>query len=188
MSDAEHTDGDAPDAEALADLAAAVDGNEAELTALVERLDDVNELLDVLALGTSAMDDEMVQTLAETGTNLGTLADAAAEPATVRGVESLLHAVGDATGDLEEPPEQVGVVGLLLAMRDPEVQAGMGFLVALARNLGADLTRRSELRQPLDEDAADLEAVLAAADASVGEQSAADDGADAAVAAEPEAR
>jgi uncharacterized protein YjgD (DUF1641 family) len=139
------------DAEQLAELAASVDGNEAELAELLDRLDEVNDLLDVLALGTGAMDDEMVQTLAATGGNLGALADAAAEPATVRGVESLLHAVGDATGDLEEPPERMGIVGLLRALRDPEVQAGLGFLVTVSKHLGRDLTRRSELRQELDD-------------------------------------
>jgi uncharacterized protein YjgD (DUF1641 family) len=135
----------------LAELADAVDGNEDDLAELLDRVDEVNDLLDVLALGTRAMDDEMVQTLAATGGNLGALADAAAEPATVRGVESLLHAVGDATGDLEEPPEAVGIVGLLRAMRDPEVQAGLGYLVAVSKHLGRDLTRRSELRRDLDD-------------------------------------
>lgn len=160
MSEQEQQDaraGDDSSAEAstdvaqLAELADAVDGNEADLAELLDRVDEVNDLLDVLALGTQAMDDEMVQTLAATGGNLGALADAAAEPATVRGVESLLHAVGDATGDLEEPPEKVGIVGLLRAMRDPEVQAGLGYLVAVSKHLGRDLTRRSELRRDLDD-------------------------------------
>jgi uncharacterized protein YjgD (DUF1641 family) len=151
---------DGVDVEDLEPLVEAVDGNEEELARLVERLDDVNQLLDVLALGTGAMDDEMVTKLAATGNNLGAVADAAAEPETVRGVESMLHAVGDATGDLEEAPERLGVVGLLRALRDPEVQAGMGFLVAVARNLGADLTRRSELREGMDAVDADLQAHL----------------------------
>jgi uncharacterized protein YjgD (DUF1641 family) len=140
-----------PEGEELAAFAEAVDGNEAELATLVDRLDDVNELLDGLALALSATDDEMVEKLAATGTELGAVADAAAEPETARGVESMLHAVGDAT-DLEEPPERVGILGLLAAMRDPEVQAGMGFLLAVAGNLGADLTRRAELRQGHDHD------------------------------------
>ncbi|MFC7019760.1 MULTISPECIES: DUF1641 domain-containing protein [Haloarcula] len=139
------------DLDQLTELADAVEGNEAEVAELLDRVDEVNDLLDVLALGTQAMDDEMVQKLADTGGNLGALADAAAEPATVRGAESLLHAVGDATGDLEEPPERVGVVGLLRALRDPEVQAGLGYLVAVSRHLGRDLTRRSELRQELED-------------------------------------
>ena len=152
--DGGETVGDAVDAAAADSLSAAdldacadaIEGNEAALAALLDRADEVADLLDVLALATGALDDDMVVKLARTGGNLGAVADAAAEPETVRGVESVLHAVGDATGDLEEPPEPVGVVGLLRALRDPEVQAGLGFLVAVSKHLGRDLERRSALR------------------------------------------
>lgn len=124
----------------------AVDGNEEDLAELVDRLDEINDLLDVLALGSAAADDEMVVTLAETANNIGTLADTATEPETVRGLESVLHAVGDAAGDLEEPPEPVGMLGLMKALRDPDVQTGLGFLIAISRGIGHDLERRAELR------------------------------------------
>lgn len=127
-------------------LLEALDGNEADVTELLERLDEINDLLDILALGSAAIDDEMVVLLAETANNIGTLADTATEPETVRGLESVLHAVGDAAGDLDEPPERVGMLGLLKAMRDPEVQAGLGFIVAIAKGIGRDLDRRVEMR------------------------------------------
>ena len=107
-------------------LAEAIEGNEEALAEFVEHLDEVNDLLDILALGSAAVDDEMVVMLAETANNVGTLADTATEPETVRGLESVLHAVGDAAGDLDEPPERVGTLGLLRALRDPEVQTGLG--------------------------------------------------------------
>ena len=128
-------------------LAEAIDGNEEALAEFVEHLDEVNDLLDILALGSAAVDDEMVVMLAETANNVGTLADTATEPGTVRGLESVLHAVGDAAGDLDEPPERVGPVGLLRALRDPEVQAGLGFVLAIAKGVGRDLERRSEMRR-----------------------------------------
>ena len=128
-------------------LADAVEGNEEALAEFVEHLDEVNDLLDILALGSAAVDDEMVVMLAETANNVGTLADTATEPETVRGLESVLHAVGDAAGDLDEPPERLGPIGLLRALRDPEVQAGLGFLVAVSKGIGRDLERRSEMRQ-----------------------------------------
>jgi len=127
-------------------LADAIDGNEAALAEFVEHLDEVNDLLDILALGSAAVDDEMVVMLAETANNVGTLADTATEAGTVRGLESVLHAVGDAAGDLDEPPERVGPVGLLRALRDPEVQMGLGFVIAIAKGIGKDLERRSEMR------------------------------------------
>jgi uncharacterized protein YjgD (DUF1641 family) len=96
-------------------------------------LEELAELADAATLVTSAMDDEMVMRLARTGSSLGEVADTAAEPETARGIQRLLDAVGEAGG---EPPEPVGAVGLLGALRDPEVKRGMGFLVALARGLG----------------------------------------------------
>lgn len=96
-------------------------------------LDDLAALGDVVSLGSAALDDEMVTSLAHTGGRLGELADVAADDETARGLQTLLTAVGAANaGDAD----QVGPVGLVRALRDPEVQTGMGFLVALARELG----------------------------------------------------
>ncbi len=127
-------------------LIKALEGNEADVAELLERLDEINDLLDILALGSAAVDDEMVVMLAETANNIGTLADTATEPETVRGLESVLHAIGDAAGDLDEPPERVGKIGLLKALGDPEVQTGLGFIIAIARGIGHDLDRRVEMR------------------------------------------
>ena len=136
-----------PEIEPTDALAEAIEGNEAELAEFVEHVEEVNDLLDLLSLGSAAVDDEMVVLLAETANNVGTLADTATEPGTVRGLESILHAVGDAAGDMDEPPERLGPVGLLRALRDPDVQAGLGFVIAVARGIGRDLERRSEMRR-----------------------------------------
>ncbi|WP_227134185.1 DUF1641 domain-containing protein [Halorubellus salinus] len=124
-------------------LAEAVGANGGELAEAMETvvalqrsgtLDDLAAIADAVALASSALDDEMVETLAARGTALGELADTAAEPETVRGLGAMLDAVGDAT---EEPPESVGVVGALRATRDPEVRSGLGFLLAVAKALGS---------------------------------------------------
>ena len=124
-------------------LADAVGANGGELAEAMETvvalqrsgtLDDLAAIADVVALASGALDDEMVETLAARGTALGELADTAAEPETARGLSTMLDAVGDAT---EEPPEPVGVVGALRATLDPEVRAGLGFLLAVAKALGA---------------------------------------------------
>ena len=60
-------------------LAAAIAEDPEAVAAFVRRLDDVNELLDVLALATEAADDEMVSSVAGTAGSLGELADEAAE-------------------------------------------------------------------------------------------------------------
>ena len=123
-------------------LAASVGENAEDLEGALETLvrlervgtlDELAELADAATLLTAALDDEMVVRLARTGSSLGEVADTAAEPETAQGIKRLLDAVGEAGG---EPPEEVGAIGLVRALRDPEVKRGMGFLVALARGLG----------------------------------------------------
>ena len=124
-----------------ADLEAALAEHEADVVHLLEELDTVGQAVDLLAFAAEALDDEMVVLLARTADQLGELADTASEPETVRGLQSALVALGEAA---DEPPTRVGTLGLLRAMRDPEVQVGLGFVLALARALGRELTRHEE--------------------------------------------
>jgi uncharacterized protein YjgD (DUF1641 family) len=96
-------------------------------------LDDLAAFADTVALLSAAMDDEMVTSLTGMGSRLGELADTASDDEVAQGLESMLHAVGDATS---EEPEPVGAVGLVKALRDPDVRAGMGVAIALLRALG----------------------------------------------------
>jgi uncharacterized protein YjgD (DUF1641 family) len=80
-----------------------------------------------------ALDDDMAVSLAGTGASLGELADSAAEEDTRDGLATVLGAVGDAQSEEVSP---VGPVGLVRASRDEEVQAGLGYLLVLARALG----------------------------------------------------
>lgn len=127
-------------------LGEAVGQNAAELADGVESvaelqrtgtLDDLLELAEIASLATAAMDDEMVQSLASTGTRLGELADTAADEDVASGLENALIAVGEATS---EEPERIGVVGLFKALRDPDVQAGLGVVIALSGALGRAMT------------------------------------------------
>ena len=124
-----------------AELAAALEANEADIVHLVDELDTVGQLVDLLAFAAEALDDEMVVLLARTADQFGELADTASEPETVRGLQSALVAVGEAA---DEPPRRVGTLGLLRALRDPEVQVGLGFLLAVSRALGRELNRRED--------------------------------------------
>ncbi|ODR81498.1 hypothetical protein BG842_04110 [Haladaptatus sp. W1] len=131
------------------ELTESVGANGAELTEALETLvrlqksgtlDELAALADLLPLASGALDDEMISTLVDAGSSLGEVADTASDPDTVRGMETVLQAVGDAS-DAESPPERVGVVGLLRATRDPEVQAGLGFVLAIAKALGRETWR-----------------------------------------------
>nr|WP_233745585.1 DUF1641 domain-containing protein [Halobacterium bonnevillei] len=75
----------------------------------------------------------MVRSLAATGSSLGEVAETAADEDASDGIETALTALGEADS---ETPERVGPVGLLKATRDPDVQHGLGYLVAMARAIG----------------------------------------------------
>jgi uncharacterized protein YjgD (DUF1641 family) len=96
-------------------------------------LDDLAELAEVGALAGDAMNDEMVRTLASTGTALGEVADTAATEETRNGLTTVLEGLGAAE---TKDPERVGMVGLLRGVRDPEVQYGLGYILAIARAIG----------------------------------------------------
>jgi uncharacterized protein YjgD (DUF1641 family) len=99
------------------------------------KLDELAELAEVGSLATAALDDEMVTSLAGTGAALGEVAQTAADDDTRDGIETLLAGLGEAERD---PPEPVGPVGLLRGLRDPDVQYGLGYLLALAGAVGRE--------------------------------------------------
>src|SRR6056297_1108195 len=96
-------------------------------------LDELAELGDVVSLGTSAMTDDMVRSLAGTGSSLGELADTAAQDDTRGGLTALLNSLSAAE---QAETVAVGPVGLMKAIRDPEIQHGLGYLLAIAKALG----------------------------------------------------
>jgi len=124
------------------DVAGAVGANGAALEDALESLvalqesgtlDELMELAEVVSLLTAALDDEMVRSLAATGSSLGEVAETASDEDASDGIETALTALGEADS---ETPERVGPVGLLKASRDPDVQHGLGYLVAMARAIG----------------------------------------------------
>ena len=123
-------------------LAETVGANGAELQEALETLlalqrggtlDDLVELAGVASLASAALDDEMVRSLAATGSSVGELADTAADEDTSQGLQTVLEGLGAAE---REPPERVGAIGLLRKSRDPDVQYGLGYLFAVAGAVG----------------------------------------------------
>ncbi|MFC5368096.1 DUF1641 domain-containing protein [Salinirubrum litoreum] len=127
-------------------LAEAVGRNGDDLTEALETvvelqrtgtLDELVALADTVSLATHALDDEMVVSLARTGASLGEVADVASDDDTARGLRTLLGAVGDATRDGEVEP--LGPFGLLRSLWTADVRVGLGYAVAVLRNLGRRL-------------------------------------------------
>lgn len=130
-----------------ASLAASVGDDAAEIESALETLvrleragtlEELADVADAATLLTAALDDEMVMRLARTGSSLGEVAETASEPETARGVQTLLRAVGEANDGVHEP---AGAMGLVRSLRDPDVRRGMGFLLAVAREIGRGVDR-----------------------------------------------
>jgi uncharacterized protein YjgD (DUF1641 family) len=130
----------------LADLGESVGQNAEEMTEAVETivelqesgtLDDVAEFAHVISLLEGAMDDEMIMSVAGAGSRLGEVVETAGDEEVAGGLESVLQAVGDATS---EEPDEVGIIGLARALRDPEVRAGMGVALNLLQALGQSVS------------------------------------------------
>ncbi|MFW5916834.1 MAG: DUF1641 domain-containing protein [Halorubrum sp.] len=145
---AESADGIATD-ETVA-LAATVGSNGDELREAMETLielqrsgtlDELAELGQVGSLATAALDDEMVRSLAGTGSALGEVADTAADADTRDGVKTLLEGVGAAQ---RSDPEPVGALGLARGIRDPEVQYGLGYVLAISKAIGRSRTESTD--------------------------------------------
>jgi len=139
---AESADGIATD-ETVA-LAAAVGENGDELREALETLtelqrsgalDELAELAQVGSLATAALDDEMVRSLAGTGTALGEGAQTAPDGSARAGVQSVRAGVGAAH---RSDPEPVGALGLARSVRDPEIQYGLGYVLAIAKAIGRE--------------------------------------------------
>lgn len=130
--------GDTATVEVNEELKGAIEENPEALAGFIQRLDLVNEVLDIADLGISAMDDEMVKTLVGMATRLGELVDTAADPGTVKGLENLLEATREAS-DADNLPESTGVMSLMGKLNDPEVRRGISFLLVLTKYLGKSL-------------------------------------------------
>ncbi|MFA9518405.1 DUF1641 domain-containing protein [Halopenitus sp. H-Gu1] len=137
---AESADGLATDGTVV--LAGAVGENGEELRDALETvvelqqsgtLSELSELAEVVSLATAALDDEMVTSIAGTGSGLAEVAQTAGEEDTREGIETLLDGVATAEG---EQPEAAGTLDLLRAIRDPEVQYGLGYMISIARAIG----------------------------------------------------
>ena len=100
-------------------------------------LDDVVELAELASLAKSALDDEMVASLAGTGEPLGELADTAAKDDTRSAIDVLLGALGDA--DASGP---VDLGDVWAGIRDGEFLAGARYALAIVRSLGRAVQNR----------------------------------------------
>ncbi|MEM0204003.1 MAG: DUF1641 domain-containing protein [Archaeoglobaceae archaeon] len=52
---------------------------------------------------------------------------------------ALLNAIGDAICRCEKEPQPVGLIGLIKALRDPDVKKAIGILVNIAKELGKQI-------------------------------------------------
>jgi uncharacterized protein YjgD (DUF1641 family) len=173
------TDADGADEAAEADETAADAGGDlppevrsaiaehpGEVARFLDNLGEVNDLLDGTAVATSALDDEMVMTLAETGSNLGAVADGLATPEAAQ----LGEAAGENAGDLAEAIETLGrlqrsgTLDDVLALADTLSLVSAALDDEMVMNLTATGSRLGELADTAADDdvAGSLQAILRA--------------------------
>ena len=113
------------------ELTTAIEENPEAFATFVRNLDTVNELVEVADLGTAAMDDEMVTSLAGTGASLGELAETAANDDTRGALQTVLGALGDANSS-----GPVDLHDVWDGIRSGEFLTGIRYVLAIVRSLG----------------------------------------------------
>ena len=158
-------DGD-DDQQVPPELVSAVENNPEEVARLIQNAGQVNDLLDASAVATAAIDDGMVQRLAEDGSNLGAAADGAATPdlaalgesvgenadSLAAGVETIAEL--QESGTLDDLAAFADILALLSAAMDDEMVTS---LTSTGSRLGELADTASD-----DEVAAGLESTLRA--------------------------
>jgi uncharacterized protein YjgD (DUF1641 family) len=157
MSESSDTAQEAFDATEYDSLEAAIAENPEAVAAFVRRLDAVNELLDAVALGTEALEDDMVAELASTAATLAEAGDGLATEETVR----LAAVVGESGDDLAAALEtlvelqRAGTLDELVGL----VDALSLLTAALEDDMVAELARTGSRLGEVADEAADPEAV-----------------------------
>jgi uncharacterized protein YjgD (DUF1641 family) len=119
------------------ELTAAIEENPEAFATFVRNLDTVNELVEVAELGTAAMDDEMIVSLAGTGASLGELADTATTDDTRSALQVVLGALGDANAN-----GPVDRHDLWEGIRNGEFLTGIRYALAVLKSLGRVVRNR----------------------------------------------
>jgi uncharacterized protein YjgD (DUF1641 family) len=121
-----------------------VEANQEELSAGLEKvvrlerdgtLDELVEIADAVTVLSSALDDEMVMSVAEMGGSFGEVADTASEDDSVDTLDSAVRSLSKA----KRESEPMGLLGAVRASRSKEFRRSLGFLVSVAQNLGEEL-------------------------------------------------
>lgn len=103
-------------------------------------LDDLLQASNAISLAADALDDEMIVSMMSMVGDLGQAADGAAQTNAIRTFQAMTDALDEASDF--EAAEPVGMLGMVSKMRDPEVQQGIGFLLAIAKAFGHQINRR----------------------------------------------
>ena len=121
-----------------------VEDNQEELSAGLEKvarlerdgtLDELVEIADAVTVLSSALDDEMVMSVAEMGGSFGEVADTASEDDSVDTLDSAVRSLSKA----KRESEPMGLLGAVRASRSKEFKRSLGFLISVAQNLGEEL-------------------------------------------------
>ncbi len=98
-------------------------------------LDAIIGFASLIKIFQDSISDTVVDKTSEIASNLGLLSAKFTNDRTL----ALLNAIGDAICRCEKEPQPIGLLGLIKALRDPEVKKTIGMLVNIAKELGKQI-------------------------------------------------
>jgi uncharacterized protein YjgD (DUF1641 family) len=100
-------------------------------------LDSVLDLAQVLQAAEASVGDAMVHRLGEMVRVLGEMGDLLITSGLPQRLPALMEAASAARAEAEADPSTIGLLGLMKALKQPEVQFALKFMLALARRMPA---------------------------------------------------
>lgn len=98
-------------------------------------LDAIIGFASLIKIFQDSLSDAVIDKISELLTNLGLLSAKFTNDRSLM----LLNAIGDAICRCEKEPEPIGLLGIIKALRDPEVKKSIGTLLNIAKGLGKEI-------------------------------------------------
>ncbi|MCS7130345.1 MAG: DUF1641 domain-containing protein [Archaeoglobaceae archaeon] len=98
-------------------------------------LDAIIGFASLIKIFQDSLSDAVIDKISEILTNLGLLSAKFTNDRSLM----LLNAIGDAICRCEKEPEPIGLLGIIKALRDPEVKKSIGTLLNIAKGLGKEI-------------------------------------------------
>lgn len=112
-------------------------------------MDNLVEIADTLSLRTEAIDDEMINSLSKLESSIGELVNKTSDTETAKNLKIILDSLSE-TDNVGNQPEKIGILGLLKALRDPEIQRRLGFFILITKLIGKNIEKETKTNKKIN--------------------------------------